>query len=100
MRISFDPGKRDRTLRERGIDFADASVVFEGETLTFPDQRFTYDERRLVTAGLLFGRMVIVVWTPDDPSEGEECRRVISMRKANAREQRRFGQRLGEDRRP
>ena len=90
MRISFDPAKRAETLRLRGLDFADARVVFEGPTFTFPDERYDYPEERYVTAGLLADRMVIVVWTPI-----EDGRRVISMRKANAREQARYFDRLG-----
>jgi uncharacterized DUF497 family protein len=34
--------------------------------------------------------MVIVVWTPDAEIADEECRRIISMRKANGREQARY----------
>ena len=91
MRITFDPAKRAATLESRGIDFADAKRVFAGETLDFPDERCDYGEVRMITVGLLDGRMMIVVWTPRG-----EARRIISMRKANEREQARFGQRLGE----
>jgi len=90
MRISFDPAKRAETLRKRRIDFLDAENVFAGLTYTIPDQRFPYSEDRYVTVGLLSGRMVIVVWTPT-----EDGRRIISMRKANDREQARYSHRLG-----
>jgi uncharacterized DUF497 family protein len=33
MRITFDRAKREKTLRERGIDFKDARHVFAGRTL-------------------------------------------------------------------
>jgi hypothetical protein len=90
MRISFDPAKRAETLRKRRIDFLDAESVFAGVTCTIPDQRFPYPENRFITVGLLSGRMVIVVWTPT-----ENGRRIISMRKANDREQARYSHRLG-----
>jgi uncharacterized DUF497 family protein len=32
MRVTFDPAKRAKTLAERGLDFADAEVVFAGVT--------------------------------------------------------------------
>ena len=32
MRISYDPGKRERTLEERGLDFDDTAEVFAGVT--------------------------------------------------------------------
>ena len=89
MRITFDPIKRERTLTERGLDFAGAGRVFDGDHLTFDDDRQDYGERRLVTVGRLAGRMVVVVWTPRDGA-----RHIISMRKANDREQRRYEDRL------
>ncbi|WP_425230689.1 hypothetical protein [Sphingomonas sp.] len=33
MEISFDPAKREETLRERALDFADAGALFAGTTL-------------------------------------------------------------------
>jgi uncharacterized DUF497 family protein len=89
--ITFDPKKREWTLIHREVDFVSAAEVFAGATFTQVDERHDYGEQRLVTAGLLHGRMVIVVWTP----RGED-RHVISMRKANDREKARYGHRLGE----
>jgi uncharacterized DUF497 family protein len=80
-KITFDPAKRERTLRERGLDFLDAGLVFEGETFTFDDDRRDYGERRRVTVGFLAGRMVMVVWV-----RRARTRHVVSMRKANERE--------------
>lgn len=96
MKITFDPAKREWTLRERGLDVEDAVAVLAGPTFTFEDGRFDYPEVRYVTVGLLAERMVVLVWTPDPSIAGDEGRRIISMRKANAREQRRFGQRFGQ----
>lgn len=79
--IIFDPDKRERALRERGLDFLDAALVFEGETFTFDDRRRDYGETRRITVGSLTGRMVIVVWVGRD-----NARHVVSMRKANERE--------------
>ncbi|MFO1205169.1 MAG: hypothetical protein U1E63_05490 [Burkholderiales bacterium] len=39
MRISYDPLKRERTLIERGLDFDDALLVFEGLTVEVEDVR-------------------------------------------------------------
>ena len=46
MRITFDPGKREITLVVRGLDFADAVLVFEGVTLDVQDTRKEYGEVR------------------------------------------------------
>ncbi len=85
MKVEFDPDKRNLTLAERGLDFFDAPVVIENAVTTFEDTRFDYEETRLLTYGLLQGRLMAVVWV-----EIESGMRVISMRKANDREQKRY----------
>ena len=90
MEIEFDQAKRDKTLAERNLDFAQAAAIFAGHHFTAEDRREGYSEPRYVTVGLLAGRMVVMVWTPRG-----EVRRVISMRKANEREQAKFASRLG-----
>lgn len=85
MEIEFDPGKRDRTLEERGLDVARASEIFAARHFTAEDTREDYSETRYITVGILDGRMVIMVWTPRG-----EARRIISMRKGNDREQARY----------
>lgn len=82
MPITFDPAKRDATLKARGLDMAGASAIFAGDTLTVEDDRRDYGEARFITIGFLWKRMVVVVWTSRGP-----VRRIISLRKANAREQ-------------
>ena len=57
--IEFDPDKRDRTLAERGLDFACAREVFAGPHLDWPDTRIDYGEDRLHhiwRAGRMHGR--------------------------------------------
>ena len=78
MAITFDPLKRERALAERGLDFADAEIVFEGVTLEIEDTRKDYGEQRIICFGLLAGRMVVIGYTP----RGAD-RHVFSMRKAN-----------------
>ena len=90
MGISYDSAKRDRTLAERELDFADAGKLFAGVTLTLEDDRQDYGEPRFQTYGLLDGRLVMVVWTP----RGVD-RHIISTRKCNAREKARYEALLG-----
>ena len=87
--VSFDPLKRERTLTERGLDFAHAPGLFAGRTLTLPDEQFDYGESRFQTYGFLAGRVVMVVWTPRD-----DGRHVISMRHCHERESRRVLDRM------
>ena len=90
MRISFNEAKRVWTLRERGLDFADAGTVFAGPEFTLLDERFDYPEPRYQTYGLLNERLVMFAWTPTPNGI-----HVISMRKCNDREQRKFADKLG-----
>lgn len=75
MAITWDEAKRQRTLKERGLDFADVALVFAGRSMTLPDDRRRYGEPRYITAGWLRSRFVVVVWTPRDGDL-----RIISMR--------------------
>ncbi len=82
MRVTFDPSKRDLTLKHRGLDFARASELFAGLTATITDERFAYGEVRFISAGRLDGRLVVTVWTPRG-----EARHIISMRHCHAKEE-------------
>ncbi len=81
MQYEFDGLKRDRTLLERGLDFAHAEQLFAGVHFTSQDLRMDYAEDRFITVGFLQAKLVVMVWTPRG-----ELRRIISMRKANERE--------------
>src|SRR5471030_2600051 len=81
MSIEFDPVRRAATLAKRGLDFCDATRLFEGDCLTRPDTRFDYGEVRFVTIGTVAPRVVVLVWTWRGIA-----RRIISMRYANERE--------------
>jgi hypothetical protein len=72
-------------LAERGLDFADAALVFAGVTVEIEDTRKHYGETRIICYGLLEGRMVVVGYTP----RGAD-RHTFSMRKANDREKARI----------
>jgi uncharacterized DUF497 family protein len=93
MKIEFDELKRKATIEERGLDFEDAPMVFASpRRITWQDSRQTYGEERFVTMGELAGRLVVIVHTGR-----ENAIRIISMRKANEREQRAFKEQFEED---
>jgi uncharacterized protein len=81
MEFTWSETKRAANLKKHGLDFVDAPAVFEGVTFTFEDDRFSYDEQRFVTLGLLAGIPVSVVHTESDHEI-----RIISFRKATERE--------------
>ena len=90
MLITFDPAKREATLRHRGLDFAEAGRVFAGAVVDRDDDRFDYGEVRTLSVGLLNGAIVAIVWT-----DRGEARHVISMRKATKGEQDDYYRRVG-----
>ncbi len=87
MRIDFDPDKSARNERERGLPFTVVERFdWEGALYT-EDTRHDYPERRFVALGLIGQRVHVVCFTPVEGGI-----RVISFRKANAREVRRYEQ--------
>ena len=81
MEFLWSERKRALNLKQHGLDFVDAPVVFSGATFTYEDDRFSYDEQRFVTLGLLAGIPVSIVHT-----ETAHEIRIISFRKATRRE--------------
>jgi uncharacterized protein len=88
----WDEAKNRSNVAKHGLDFADAEQVLAGLCVTFVDGRFDYGEERLITLGLLAGRVVIIAHAP----RGDRITRIISTRKANRREQKIYQKRLGE----
>ena len=92
MKFEWDEEKCQANIDKHGLSFADAWIVFANETLTFPDDRENYGGKRFITLGNLVGRIVVVVH-----AQREEFTRIISMRKANARERKIYQERLGQN---
>ncbi len=91
MKITYDPNKRKKTLDECGLDFNDASLVFDGAVFEFEDIREDYEEKRIIAVGHLAGRMVIVGYV-----ERGNTKHIFSMRKANAREVKKYQEQFEE----
>jgi uncharacterized DUF497 family protein len=77
MEFTWSERKRSINLKQHGLDFVDAPLIFDGATYSFEDDRFSYGEQRFVTLGLLAGIPVSIVHT-----ETEHEIRIISFRKA------------------
>jgi uncharacterized DUF497 family protein len=82
VRFEWDEAKRRSNLWRHGIDFATLREVFEGARVTDLDDRYDYGEERLLTLGLLKGRVVAIVHT-----ESDDVIRIISARKAGRHEE-------------
>ena len=87
VRISFDPAKNERNIQLRDLSF-ERAADFEFETALFAaDERKEYHETQIIAIGLLGDRVHVMCFT-----ETPDGIRVISFRKANAREVNRYAQ--------
>ena len=84
-RFEFDRAKSTKNERERGLPFAAAARLFEGPRLEWKDDRRDYGEVRICTLGEIEGRVFFVSFT----NRGQSIR-IISFRKANSGETRRY----------
>jgi uncharacterized DUF497 family protein len=85
MDFEWDPAKEEKNINERDLDFTTASRIWDGPVLETVDDRRDYRETRILAFGKINGRLTAVLFTWRG-----ETRRIISARKANRREQRRF----------
>jgi len=87
MEFEWDDDKSEACFQERGFDFAYATQVFfdPGRTV-LTDDRMIYGEVRYQVYGTVPGRLFVVVFT----QRGGRLR-IISARKANQREVKRYG---------
>lgn len=87
MEITFDPGKDEANIAKHGISLANAALIEWDTALTWPDVRKNYGEDRIAGIGYIGDRLFYVVFVDRD-----EVRRIISLRKANDREVRRYAE--------
>jgi len=89
VEITFDPTKDAANRDRHGVSLALAVDLEWGWLLAAPDTRHNYGEVRMVGYAPLGTRVFCVVFT----DRGEE-RRIISLRKANDREVRRYASQI------
>jgi uncharacterized protein len=90
MRITFDPAKNDRNVVERGLSFELVSDLDWDTAVSVEDTRKDYGERRLRVLALLDRRLHVAVIT-----QRGDATHVISLRKANKKEVKWYGQEKG-----
>ena len=85
MDLEFDPAKSAKNELERGLPFSAAVALFDGPLLEWEDRRRDYGETRINALGEIEGRVFFVTF-----ARREESIRIISFRKANSRETKRY----------
>lgn len=87
MEITFDPAKNARNIELRGLSFEEVAA-FDFQSAVFSvDNRRDYGEIRRRALGMIDGRVHVLLFT-----ETAKGIRVISFRKANARDVRQYEQ--------
>jgi uncharacterized DUF497 family protein len=87
MEFEWDENKRYTNLSKHGIDFVRAAAIFNSPILEREDNRYDYDESRLIALGETNGIVLFVVYTMRG-----SVYRIISARRATKREQRQYYQ--------
>jgi len=88
MEFDWHPAKCSKNIAERGIDFADVLAAFaDPDRKMAEDTRKDYGETRINMLARLDGRIFHITYT-----ERGGLTWIISARKANKREQRRYEQ--------
>ncbi|MBE9231611.1 BrnT family toxin [Cuspidothrix issatschenkoi LEGE 03284] len=86
MQFEWDDAKNLENIRKHQIDFTDVSEMFDTPMLIEEDERFDYGEERWLGIGFLGNGVAVVVWT----ERRGNVIRIISARKANRYERKRF----------
>jgi hypothetical protein len=90
MQFEWDEAKNLENIRKHQIDFEDVYKIFDSPMLIEVDERFDYGEERWFGIGFLGNGVAVVVWTE---KQGNVIR-IISARKANRYERKKFEQYL------
>ncbi|MDR2874377.1 MAG: BrnT family toxin [Methylobacillus sp.] len=88
MEIAFDAAKDVKNINKHdGVSLADAKAFEWDDAVVWTDRRKTYGEERMIALGYIGNRLFNVVFVDRD-----DTRRIISLRKANKREERRYAE--------
>lgn len=79
LSFEWDEEKNAANIKNHGIDFLDAALIFENPTIEVSDDRADYEELRFIALGLSGETVLLVVYT----WRSESRIRIISARRAN-----------------
>jgi uncharacterized DUF497 family protein len=94
IRVVWDEENAENHWRKHGIRFEDAQqVFFDPNSITEPDRRYDYRESRYRTLGMVEDHHLLLYVAHTMEENGELVIEIISARKAEARERRRYANR-------
>ncbi|MDR2724532.1 MAG: BrnT family toxin [Candidatus Adiutrix sp.] len=89
MNFEWDENKCCQNLKKHGVDFGEAALVVASAPVILEDDRRDYGEPRYLAFGEMEGLLFVVSFT-----FREEAIRLISARRGNIRERKRYEERL------
>lgn len=91
MRFEWDAMKAKSNLRKHQVSFETAARVFADPFALVVQDRIESGEWRWQTLGMVEGSLLLLVaHTVDDDQDGSEIIRIISARRADPREKKRY----------
>ena len=81
MLVEFDPAKDELNQAKHGVSLALARQLDWDAALVWVDDRFTYDETRMIALAPIMSTLYYVAFV-----DRGEVRRIISLRRAERRE--------------
>jgi len=87
MDIAFDTAKNLSNIDKHGVSLAAAADIEWDDALVWSDERYNYGEPRMCAIGYIGMRLFYVVYV-----DRADVRRIISLRKANTREVKRYAE--------
>jgi uncharacterized protein len=90
VRFDWDEAKNAINLQKHGIGFEDAVFIFDDPLHISTPDRIVYGEQRWQTVGMANGVLLLMVARTLETEDDEEYVRLISARKAEPHERRRY----------
>ncbi|GAB6057194.1 BrnT family toxin [Desulfonatronum parangueonense] len=93
MRFEWDPAKAESNRKKHRVSFETATRVFADPFAMVEQDRFENGDYRWQTLGIVEGYLLLLVaHTVRDDEEGNEVIRIISARRAEPKERKRYEQ--------
>lgn len=94
IQFEWDEAKAQTTRVKHGVTFEDAVLVFEDPNVVSEQDRIIEGEARWQSVGLVRGVLLLLVAHTSELAKDEQLEivRIISARKANRKERKRYGE--------
>ena len=94
MRFEWDENKNKDNIKKHGVSFEEAASIFLNKIIEEPDIDHSDNEDRYRAVGIsIYLRELLVVYCIREKIENDKIMRIISARKANLEERRKYYER-------